>query len=57
MRRLILFIAYYVIAQTIAAQDFIFPMDLCPVYLSANFGELRPNHFHSGLDMKTDKVE
>ena len=57
MRRLILFIAYYVIAQTIAAQDFIFPMDLRPVYLSANFGELRPNHFHSGLDMKTDKVE
>ena len=57
MRRLILFIACYVIAQTIAAQDFIFPMDLRPVYLSANFGELRPNHFHSGLDMKTDKVE
>ena len=57
MRRLILFIAYYVIVQTIAAQDFIFPMDLRPVYLSANFGELRPNHFHSGLDMKTDKVE
>lgn len=23
-------------------------------YLSANMGELRPNHFHSGLDIKTD---
>lgn len=23
-----------------------------PVLLSANFGELRPNHFHSGLDIK-----
>ncbi len=25
------------------------------VGLSANFGELRPNHFHMGLDCKTDK--
>ncbi len=23
-------------------------------YLSANMGELRPNHFHAGLDIKTD---
>jgi len=23
-------------------------------YLSANMGELRPNHFHSGIDIKTD---
>ncbi len=30
------------------------PMDL-PLELSANFGELRPNHFHSGLDMKTQQ--
>ena len=57
MRRLFWFIACFAIVQTIVAQDFIFPMDLRPVYLSANFGELRPNHFHSGLDMKTDKVE
>ena len=27
-------------------------MDI-PLILSANFGELRPNHFHSGLDIKT----
>lgn len=24
-----------------------------PLYLSGNFGELRSNHFHSGLDFKT----
>ena len=23
---------------------------------SANFGEMRPNHFHSGVDIKTDGV-
>lgn len=28
------------------------PMDI-PLVLSANFGELRSNHFHSGLDFKT----
>lgn len=31
---------------------FISPMDL-PVHLSANFGELRSGHFHSGIDIKT----
>ena len=25
--------------------------------LVANFGELRPNHFHMGLDCRTDQVE
>ncbi|WP_346696904.1 M23 family metallopeptidase [Barnesiella viscericola] len=24
-----------------------------PLLMSANFGELRPNHFHSGIDLKT----
>jgi len=28
------------------------PMDL-PMYLSGNFGELRSNHFHMGIDIKT----
>ncbi len=28
------------------------PLDV-PLYLSANFGELRANHFHSGVDFKT----
>ena len=25
--------------------------------LAANFGELRPNHYHMGLDCKTDKKQ
>ena len=29
-----------------------FPVEL-PVYLSGSFAELRPNHFHSGIDIKT----
>jgi len=28
-----------------------------PLYLSGNFAELRSNHFHSGLDIKTNKTE
>ena len=32
------------------------PMDI-PLQLSGNFGELRPNHFHSGFDFKTQKIE
>ncbi|WP_281324201.1 M23 family metallopeptidase [Flavobacterium sp. IMCC34518] len=28
------------------------PLDI-PLQLSGNFGELRPNHFHAGFDMKT----
>lgn len=32
------------------------PLDI-PMYLSATFGELRPNHLHAGLDIKTQGVE
>jgi hypothetical protein len=28
-----------------------------PIELAGNFGELRPNHFHSGLDLKTQQRE
>ncbi|WP_017259373.1 M23 family metallopeptidase [Pedobacter arcticus] len=28
-----------------------------PLYLAGNFGELRSNHFHSGLDIKTNQRE
>lgn len=31
------------------------PLDI-PLYLSGTFGELRSNHFHSGLDIKTQGV-
>jgi len=32
--------------------EFIAPLDV-PLYLAGNFGELRSNHFHAGLDIKT----
>ncbi|MFT5247381.1 MAG: hypothetical protein ACI943_002131 [Gammaproteobacteria bacterium] len=32
------------------------PLDI-PIYLAGNFGELRNNHFHTGLDMKTEGRE
>jgi len=34
---------------------FISPVKI-PLLLSANFGELRPDHFHSGVDIKTQGV-
>ncbi len=37
------------------ATDFRSPMDI-PLVLSGNFGELRSNHFHSGIDIKTQGV-
>lgn len=35
---------------------FVSPLDI-PLQLSGNFGELRPNHFHSGFDFKTQGLE
>ena len=32
------------------------PVDI-PIYLSATFAELRPNHLHAGIDIKTQAVE
>jgi hypothetical protein len=32
------------------------PLDI-PLYVSGTFGELRPNHFHAGLDLKTQGQE
>jgi len=57
MRNILSTILFVFLANFVVAQNFILPLDLRPTYLAANFGELRPNHFHSGLDMKTDKVE
>ena len=39
----------------IHAQEITSPLDI-PLYLSGNFGELRNDHFHSGLDFKTQGV-
>ncbi|MFR9594216.1 MAG: M23 family metallopeptidase, partial [Rikenellaceae bacterium] len=36
---------------------YIYPLKNVARLYSANFGELRPDHFHSGVDIKTDGVE
>ncbi len=37
---------------TVGRGEMISPLKI-PLLMSANFGELRPNHFHSGIDLKT----
>ncbi len=44
-------------AQNFAPEDFIYPLKNVARLYSANFGELRPDHFHSGVDIKTDGKE
>lgn len=53
MRQIIVFLFFISSFNHIIAQDqYRSPLDI-PIILSANFGELRPNHFHSGIDLKT----
>ena len=52
-----LFCCFFANAQTNYPRDYFgSPLDI-PIELSGCFGELRPNHFHSGFDIKTQKVE
>lgn len=52
-----LLISRAVIAQTNYPIDYFqLPLTI-PIQLSGNFGELRPNHFHSGFDFKTLQKE
>jgi hypothetical protein len=43
-------------AQPAFRQDYFTPPINISMYLSGNFGELRSNHFHSGIDIKTQGV-
>lgn len=52
----LLFLSFISSAQEITKGYFRSPLDI-PLYLSGNFGELRSNHFHAGLDIKTQGVE
>jgi hypothetical protein len=45
-----------VYAQEKRNENFRSPLDI-PLYLAGNFGELRSNHFHTGIDIKTQGVE
>ncbi len=52
-----LFIAQVIIAQNPYPQNYFrSPLDISLV-LSGTFAELRSNHFHSGLDIKTQQRE
>jgi hypothetical protein len=53
----ILFVPLFVLSQEKYPQDaFQSPLAI-PLDISGSFGELRSNHFHSGLDFKTSGVE
>jgi len=50
---IILFFTQISTAQQIQKNDYHSPLGI-PLILASNFGELRPNHFHMGLDFKTN---
>ncbi len=52
----ILLLFFDVCSQKEQSYTFRSPLNI-PLVLAANFGELRPNHFHMGLDFKTNGVE
>lgn len=54
----IIFISEVSTAQKVSYQKgyFRYPLDI-PAKLNANFGEMRPNHFHMGLDLFTLRKE
>ncbi|MBL0145811.1 MAG: M23 family metallopeptidase [Chitinophagaceae bacterium] len=58
---LLIFVNQKTSAQIFPAKNypkgyFIWPVKATPA-LAANFGELRPNHYHMGLDCKTEKKQ
>ena len=58
MRKLLLTLLFAGGLQTLRAQEpasgnYRFPVRNVAGYYSANFGEMRPGHFHSGVDMET----
>ncbi len=58
---LLIFVNQKVGAQIFAVKNypknyFVWPVKATPA-LAANFGELRPNHYHMGLDCKTEKKQ
>ena len=54
----LIFFSLYLEAQPAPFPRYYFhpPLRL-PMQLAANFGELRPNHWHMGLDIRTDAKE
>ena len=63
MRRILILLLLTAVAsgargQQLDPKDYIYPLrDLKQRLYSANFGEIRPGHFHAGVDIKTDAEE
>jgi murein DD-endopeptidase MepM/ murein hydrolase activator NlpD len=49
-------LSFHAFGQQDELADFAAPLDI-QLYLSGNFAELRRNHFHTGIDIKTQGVE
>lgn len=56
MKANLLYFIFFITALNLSAQEYISPLNI-PLSLSSNFGEIRSNHFHSGVDFKTGGVE
>ena len=54
---LTLLFCQFIFAQAQYPKDYFDPPLDIPMQLSGNFGELRPNHFHAGFDLKTNQKE
>jgi len=52
----LLFLSFFLQGQFKPAAEFRSPLDI-PLILAGTFGELRSNHFHAGLDLKTQQRE
>jgi murein DD-endopeptidase MepM/ murein hydrolase activator NlpD len=50
---IVLFVKLNCFSQDSIPKNYFQPPLKIPLYLAGNFGELRSNHFHSGLDIKT----
>src|SRR3954466_11955597 len=59
----IFFILFVILPLSAGAQSNTYPQDFfrnplnIPIFLAGNFGECRPGHFHSGVDIKTQARE
>ncbi len=63
MKRLLILSVFLLVTGTLASQGKLYPKGYFrspvdyPVTLAGSFGEIRRNHFHSGIDIRTGGVE
>ncbi len=56
LKQILIFVSVYLsLNLTSYSQNYSYPVNIAPA-LSGGFGELRSNHFHSGIDFKTEQV-